>query len=116
MYSSAHYWILSGLALAIPLYSPSNSNQILRAKSSIRTVDEYLYPCVAVWFFAEVSNFVCHLTLRNLRPQGTKKRALPTGYGFDLATSANYTFEILGWLAFSAMTLDWAGAFLTNSQ
>jgi very-long-chain enoyl-CoA reductase len=50
------------------------------------------------------SNLHTHLTLRSLRPPGTKKRSLPRGYGFDLVFCANYFFESLEWAAFTIMT------------
>ena len=86
--SSFHYWILSGVLLAIPLYGPWNSWASL--SSSFRNTPEYLYPFVGIWIFAEVSNGLVHVTLRNLRPPGTKKRAIPYGYGFDLVSCPNY--------------------------
>lgn len=50
------------------------------------------------------SNLHTHLTLRSLRPPGTKTRSIPKGYGFDLVFCANYLFEALEWFAFTAMT------------
>ena len=86
--SSFHYWILSGVLLAIPLYGPWNSWPSLN--DSFRNTAEYLYPLVGVWLFAEVSNGMVHVTLRNLRPAGTKKRSIPYGYGFDVVSCPNY--------------------------
>src|SRR5215472_3310845 len=43
--------------------------------------------------FAELSNFHTHLTLRALRPVGSRKRGIPFGYGFNLVTCPNYMFE-----------------------
>ena len=54
--------------------------------------------------FAEVSNLITHVILRNLRPVGSTKRAIPRGYGFDFVTSPNYSFEILAWCTVSFMT------------
>lgn len=59
--------------------------------------------------FGELSNLWTHLTLRSLRPAGTRTRQIPYGYGFNLVSCPNYTFEILGWLAICAMTWDPAG-------
>lgn len=61
--------------------------------------------------WAELSNGFTHLTLRNLRPAGTRTRAIPYGYGFDLVSCPNYTFEIIGWIVLSIMTGSYAGEF-----
>lgn len=58
--------------------------------------------------FAECSNFLTHLNLRSLRPDGSRKRAVPYGYGFNWVSFPNYFFEILGWVAFTVMTGSWA--------
>ena len=58
--------------------------------------------------FAEYSNFLTHLNLRSLRPEGSRKRAIPYGYGFNWVSLPNYFFELLGWVAFSVMTGSWA--------
>ena len=60
--------------------------------------------------FAELSNLSTHLTLRNLRPPGSKKRAIPHGYGFGLLSCPNYFFESVAWAAVAYMTGSWAGA------
>jgi hypothetical protein len=62
--------------------------------------------------FAELSNLHTHLTLRNLRPLGTKKRAIPYGYGFGLISCPNYFFESVAWAAVAYMSGSWAGTML----
>lgn len=47
--------------------------------------------------------------LRNLRPEGTTKRAIPKGYGFGLVSCPNYFFETLAWTAVTVMTGSYAG-------
>lgn len=54
--------------------------------------------------WAQASNFYTHLTLRSLRPAGTKKRSIPGGYGFDTVFCANYMFESLVWIGTTIMT------------
>ncbi|KAG8933276.1 3-oxo-5a-steroid 4- dehydrogenase, partial [Tulasnella sp. 417] len=36
----------------------------------------------------------------------TRTRAIPYGYGFNWISCPNYTFEVLGWCAVFALTLD----------
>jgi 3-oxo-5-alpha-steroid 4-dehydrogenase len=73
-------------------------------RSSVQTHDQ------PVLQFAELSNLSTHLTLRNLRPPGSKKRAIPHGYGFGLLSCPNYFFESVAWAAVAYMTGSWAGA------
>ena len=59
--------------------------------------------------FAELSNLKTHLTLASLRPKGTKVRQVPRGYGFHTVSCGNYFFESVAWVAFTGLTLNWAG-------
>ncbi|OCH94816.1 hypothetical protein OBBRIDRAFT_746685 [Obba rivulosa] len=102
--NSAHYHLFSGLFLAYALYSPTYSAKSLYLLGSARSNPSFLLACSALWLFAEVSNGITHWTLRELRPVGTKKRAIPYGYGFALVSCPNYFFEILAWVAIAAMT------------
>lgn len=67
--NSSHYWILSGLLMAYSLY--------------IRNYTEPIYPIwvryifIGCFCFFEFMNFACHIVLRNLRPEGTRKRGIP---------------------------------------
>lgn len=60
--------------------------------------------------YAEFANLATHLHLASLRSKGSKKRHLPNGFGFKTCTYANYSFELLAWTAFTALTLEWAAA------
>merc|ERR1712093_61179 len=103
--NSAHYWGLSGLMLAIPLYGPWYGASAVRG--TLQAKDEFLFPMLGTWLFAEMSNLITHLILRSLRPANDpKRRAIPTGYGFDKITCPNYFFESVAWLAFTAMTMS----------
>jgi len=106
--NSAHYHILAGLFLAFDLYRPAFSATSPRIQGTIYEDETFLWGCVAVWLFAECSNFLIHLNLRSLRPEGSRKRVIPYGYGFDWVSLPNYFFEILAWVVFTVMTGSWA--------
>lgn len=101
--NSAHYWILSGINLAYFLYAPNISTTAASWWPTALNPDRnsiVKYAAVGLWFWAEVSNYLTHLTLRNLRPaDGSSKRQIPKGYGFDMVTCPNYLFESVAWLA-----------------
>ncbi|KAI8977534.1 3-oxo-5-alpha-steroid 4-dehydrogenase-domain-containing protein [Mycotypha africana] len=107
--NSAHYWLLSGINLAYWVYGP----WFAQGRNAAVRSDVWLYGCVAVWAWAELSNLMTHITLRNLRPPGTRVRAIPYGYGFDLVSCPNYFFEFIGWSAVCFLTTSWS-AFLFN--
>ncbi|GAA5871081.1 hypothetical protein JCM1840_007585 [Sporobolomyces johnsonii] len=109
--NSGHYWGLSGLLLAAPLYGPWNG--AARVAGTVRDQDQWIYFWVALWAYAELSNLVTHLNLASLRPAGTKTRQIPRGYGFDWVSCANYWFETIAWGAFTGLTLSYASAFFT---
>ncbi|BGP49305.1 Very-long-chain enoyl-CoA reductase [Rhodotorula kratochvilovae] len=109
--NSGHYWGLSGVLLAVPLYGPWNG--AARLAGTVQATDAWLWGWTALWAYAELSNLVTHLNLASLRPKGTKTRAIPTGYGFNLVSCANYWFESVAWAAFTGLTLSWASAGFT---
>lgn len=90
--NSFHYWVLSGLNIAYWIYAPSSYT----AKSS-STIDYINYVGLALYIYGEVSNFIAHQTLSNLRSRGGTERGIPKGYGFDLVTCPNYLFELIAW-------------------
>ncbi|KAL5101623.1 hypothetical protein RYX36_005950 [Vicia faba] len=58
----------------------------------------------------QVSNFYCHIILRNLRgPAGEGGYQIPRGFLFNIVTCANYTTEIYQWLGFNIATQTIAG-------
>ncbi|GAA5873005.1 hypothetical protein JCM3774_004895 [Rhodotorula dairenensis] len=109
--NSGHYWGLSGVLLAAPLYGPWNGASAL--KGSRLESHAWLYGWTALWAFAELSNLKTHLTLASLRPKGTKVRQVPRGYGFNTVSCGNYFFEAIAWVAFTGLTLNWAAALFT---
>ena len=90
--NSAHYWIASGLNIAYWVYAP-NANA---AKSS-PLVNYINVVGIILYVFGEVSNFITHKTLSNLRSPGGTERGIPKGYGFNLVTCPNYLFELTAW-------------------
>ncbi|KAG0261451.1 3-oxo-5a-steroid 4- dehydrogenase [Mortierella polycephala] len=102
--NSAHYHLLSGLNLAYWVYGPWNAAGTTLGERS----DFLVYGCIALYIFAELSNFHNHVTLRNLRPPGTRVRKIPRGYGFEWVSCPNYFFETLVWLSVSVLTMSWA--------
>ncbi|KAI3981225.1 hypothetical protein MKX01_041364, partial [Papaver californicum] len=58
----------------------------------------------------QLSNFYCHILLRNLRsPDGKGGYQIPRGFLFNLVTCANYTTEIYQWIGFNIATQTVAG-------
>ncbi|KAH9444051.1 hypothetical protein MJO28_013609 [Puccinia striiformis f. sp. tritici] len=107
--NSFHYWVLSGLLLAGPIYGHASS--AVKTQGSLLYSSLWLYTWSAIWAYAEVSNLLVHLHLRSLRPAGSKKRSLPIGgYGFNLVSCPNYSFETLAWFSYTALVgFHWSG-------
>ncbi|KAF8839518.1 hypothetical protein BDN67DRAFT_969912 [Paxillus ammoniavirescens] len=105
--NSAHYHLGSGLFLALSIYGPQYSAMSPYVRGTSRNDPLFIWACTAVWAFAEVSNLITHVNLSNLRPAGTRKRAIPQGYGFSLVSFPNYFFESLGWLSIAYMSGSW---------
>lgn len=106
--NSFHYWVLSGLLLGYEIYSPSNTKAYLKEPS----LTSYHWGLVTVYAWAQLSNLSTHLTLRNLRPAGTKVRKIPYGYGFDAPfnlSCPNYFFESIVWVCIVALTRSYGG-------
>jgi very-long-chain enoyl-CoA reductase len=105
--NSAHYHLGSGLFLALAVYGPQYSAMSPYIRGTSRNDPVFIWSCTAIWAFAEISNLITHITLRNLRPAGSRKRAIPQGYGFSLVSLPNYFFECLAWFAIALMTGSW---------
>lgn len=92
--NSTHYWILMGggamYFLLHPDYTPP------------AWANDQIHIGLAVAFaFFEFMNFMCHVTLRNLRKPGSSERGIPKGWGFGFVSCANYFWESMCWLTFS---------------
>jgi very-long-chain enoyl-CoA reductase len=94
-----HYWVLGGVFVAYPLYSPKFAPIFGQIKNPA-----IIGTLMVFWALSEISNLVTHVILRNLRPPGTKERNIPNGFGFNMVSCPNYFFEILGWVFFSVLT------------
>ncbi|KAJ2160220.1 3-oxo-5a-steroid 4- dehydrogenase [Coemansia sp. RSA 552] len=100
--NSFHYHMLSGLNLAYWIYSPASAHGTPLAAKLGNPL--HMAILTGVFLFAEASNLSTHITLRNLRPAGTRVRRIPYGYGFDLVSCPNYLFETVAWAAVAGMT------------
>jgi very-long-chain enoyl-CoA reductase len=93
--NSFHYWVLFGVLnmyyFLHPDYKPPKWSQSKK----------FMYGVAGLFVFFEFLNFMCHLTLRNLRRPGTKERGIPQGWGFQWISCANYWWEFLCWALFS---------------
>jgi very-long-chain enoyl-CoA reductase len=98
--NSGHYWALGGVVFGYILYHPSNS---LVDRTSTQTAI-----ALALYAYAELSNLYTHLTLRRLRPEGSRVRRIPYGYGFDWPfgglSCPHYFFEIMAWIVIALWT------------
>jgi very-long-chain enoyl-CoA reductase len=102
--NSFHYWILSGFLLSVAINSPWYSAKAV--KGTIQDNQTFLIACTAVWTLAQAGNLWSHLTLKNLRPAGTRERKIPHGGLFELVSCPNYFFETITWTAFTILTLS----------
>lgn len=102
--NSTHYWILSGVLLSVAINSPWHSAAAV--KGTIQDDSTFLMICTAIWTIGQAGNFWAHLTLKNLRPAGTKERKIPKGGLFELVSCPNYFFETVTWTAFTILTLS----------
>ncbi|KAJ2726820.1 3-oxo-5a-steroid 4- dehydrogenase [Coemansia sp. Benny D115] len=104
--NSLHYHLLSGLNLAYWIYSPASAQGTALASKLGNPMLMTLF--TGIFLFAELSNLSTHITLRNLRPPGTRVRRIPFGYGFGMVSCPNYFFETLAWTSVAAMTRSYA--------
>lgn len=98
-----YYWGVAGWLVARQLYSQGTTNII---SQGVR-----LWLTVGLFILFEACNFKTHVTLRNLRPPGTTKRAIPHGLGFSPPLNLacpNYFFESLSWFSFALLVRTWS--------
>lgn len=92
--NSVYYWSFAaviGYALCHPQYTaPTHGLENIAA---------------AAWALFELGNLLVHLQLGGMRKEeGETTRNVPKGPLFSLVSCPNYTFEVLGWAAFSLGT------------
>lgn len=105
--NSAHYWILAGANIAYFTYSPTSP------AAKVNKLNPVLITGLALFAVGEVCNFINHLQLRALRPEGTTTRQIPKGLGFSLVTCPNYMFEVIAWAGMCLVTLSWTTVLFT---
>lgn len=89
--NSGHYWVLSGLNLAVFAYGSS--------KAEIDSNPLAVYAAIALFVVGELGNLNAHLVLRGLRPANNPTaRGIPEGLGFSWVTCPNYLFEVISWV------------------
>jgi 3-oxo-5-alpha-steroid 4-dehydrogenase len=101
--NSAHYWILCGIIFGYIVNHPYYS---VVHRSSTQT-----HLTIILFVYFELSNLWTHLTLRGLRPDGTRTRQIPRGYGFDWPFGGlsfpNYFFDFMVWVVVAEWTWCW---------
>lgn len=121
--NSGHYWILSGINLSVFVYSHDASDLAAagffkRVVFHVNSLPSWIQALlVAVWVYAEVSNFITHKILSGLRSSDSKAYVIPYGYGFSWVACPNYFFESLSWTAYALLVGNWsAWVFLAVSS
>ena len=98
----SHYWLLFGFNM-FQFFKPST-----QTKGKISKVDIALALAFAL---CELLNLKTHLVLKNLRRPGTTERGIPSGWGFNQVSCANYLWETCAWLSYALFAQN-TGAWL----
>lgn len=112
--NSGHYWILSGVLLSVFIYchdvsTLSSSSPLVKFLFHVNDLPPIVNKAlVGLWAYGEVSNFITHKNLANIRSQDLKAYSIPKGYGFDVVACPNYFFECLSWFAFALLVGNWS--------
>jgi hypothetical protein len=103
--NSAHYWALCGVIFGYIVNHPSFSS------GHVNRTSTQTYITLLFYTFFELSNLYTHITLRRLRPEGTRARLVPRGYGFDWPFGGisfpNYFFDFMGWVVIAVWSFCW---------
>lgn len=92
-----HYWFTFALLVGYFLFHPKYTEPTYIPMN-------LKYVLIALFAIFQVMNLLCHNELKNLRKPGTTERGIPKGYGFGMVSCANYFWETMVWLSYSALT------------
>ncbi|WPK26852.1 hypothetical protein PUMCH_004216 [Australozyma saopauloensis] len=112
--NSGHYWLLSGVLLSIFIYchdvtTLDNASPLIKFLFHVNDLPPFINKAlVALWAYAEISNFITHKNLAGIRSNDLKAYTIPRGYGFDVVACPNYFFECLAWFAFALLVGNWS--------
>eukprot|EP00162_Nutomonas_longa_P017657 comp24285_c0_seq1/m.60074 comp24285_c0_seq1/g.60074 ORF comp24285_c0_seq1/g.60074 comp24285_c0_seq1/m.60074 type:complete len:146 (+) comp24285_c0_seq1:1-438(+) len=93
-----YYWFFGG-----------SMGYVINNPKFTETSLEVAYVGLAIFTLAELGNFYVHVSLRNLRPPGSKERKIPYGWPFALVSCPNYTFEVIAWIGFNVLAFSVIG-------
>ncbi|KAI1652563.1 3-oxo-5-alpha-steroid 4-dehydrogenase [Daldinia decipiens] len=96
-----HYKALYGALLAWFVYVPEKS--AFSESSSLMT-----YLGLVMYVIGITFNTYIYLIQRSLRPAGTTKRQITSGYEFSYVTCPNYMFQTLNWLGVLLVSRNWS--------
>lgn len=91
-----HYWLVGGVWMCYAYYYSGDHHANVNLTAQQKAI-------LTTFTLAELGNLYAHLKLRWLRPAGTKKRAIPTGFPFTWCSCPNYLFELIAWLSVASM-------------
>jgi very-long-chain enoyl-CoA reductase len=67
----------------------------------------YYNNVIGLWFLCQLGNGYCHYYLSTLRTDNNFSHIIPKNYLFQLVCCPNYTFEIMGWLLFTLLSINY---------
>mmetsp|Transcript_32792 Transcript_32792/g.57082 ORF Transcript_32792/g.57082 Transcript_32792/m.57082 type:complete len:302 (-) Transcript_32792:1268-2173(-) len=91
-----YYWLFNSLLIGWFFFHPQYTEPSFSPLIKQALVGSFV--------LFEVLNGITHLKLRNLRSPGTKERGIPSGWGFDQVSCANYFWEICAWTSFAVFS------------
>ena len=101
--NSAHYWALCGIIFGYIVNHPHFS--------TVHRTETQTNITLLLYTFFELSNLYTHITLRRLRPEGSRTRQIPRGYGFDWPFGGlsfpNYYFDFMAWVVVGVWSWCW---------